>query len=69
MIFALSFVASAATGCSTIEAPGSTSPQAMQERPSPYAKTGCFYSDISGKDRISGDRVFHWCGPKPKALF
>ncbi len=52
--------------CSAI--PSDADARLIQQRASPYGNGSCFYSDVSGADRIVNGRVFHWCGPKPKPL-
>ena len=57
-------------GCTTIAATGSnTREQAIPKYADQRAGAACFYSDVSGADRVRGYRVLHWCGPEPKALF
>jgi hypothetical protein len=53
-------------GCTTIAASGSNTREKYADR---RAGAACFYSDVSGADRVRGYRVLHWCGPEPKALF
>jgi hypothetical protein len=63
LILALGVVAGAAAGCSRIQASGSGNlPQAAQITAAPYVRASCFYSDVSGTDRIVGGRVLNWCG-------
>ncbi len=70
LILALGVIASAAAGCSPIQASGSGNlPQAAQITAAPYVRASCFYSDVSGADRTVAGRVLNWCGPEPKALF
>jgi len=69
-ILAVGLLACAAAGCSVTETTDNRySPQAVQQAAAPQVRTSCFYSDISGVDRIVGGRVLNWCGPEPKALF
>jgi hypothetical protein len=70
LILALGLLAGATAGCSPSDVSSSGySPQAAQRIVPAYVGTSCFYSDVSGMDRIVGGRVFRWCGPEPKALF
>jgi hypothetical protein len=57
-------------GCTTIAASDSNAPgQVVSTHADRHGSAACFYSDTSGADRILGQRVLHWCGPEPKALF
>jgi hypothetical protein len=57
-------------GCTTIAASDSNAPgQIVSTHADRHGSAACFYSDASGADRILGQRVLHWCGPEPKALF
>ena len=59
-----------AAGCTSITASeGYTREQAVSKHADGRAGAACFYSDVSGADRLLGQRVLHWCGPEPKALF
>jgi hypothetical protein len=63
-------VLACAAGCTTIAASDSASrEQAISKYADRRGGAGCFYSDVSGADRVLGYRVLHWCGPEPKALF
>jgi hypothetical protein len=69
LVFALGLIA-CATCCTAIDAYSSGNPQpAMLKQPGRYASAACFYSDVSGTDRVIGGRVLHWCGPEPRAVF
>ena len=68
-IIALGFVACAAAGCSAIEVAGDNPQQAAHNGAARYASAACFYSNVSGADRIVDGRLLHWCGPEPRALF
>jgi hypothetical protein len=68
LIVGLGFVAFTAA-CSSVLAPGSADPRLVQKSSNPYASGSCFYSNLSATDRTAGGRMFHWCGPEPRALF
>jgi len=56
------------TACSPIPRSSEADARPVQKSTSPYGSESCFYSDVSGADRVTGGRVLHWCGPKPKPL-
>jgi len=68
LIVGLGFVAFT-TACSSALAPGGADPRLVQKSSNPYANGTCFYSNVSATDRTAGGRLFHWCGPEPRALF
>ena len=59
----------AGPACSSAPAPGAGDPSLVQKSSNPYANGTCFYSNVSATDRTAGGRLFHWCGPEPRALF
>jgi len=46
-------VVALATACSPIPRSGEADPRPVQKSTSPYASGSCFYSDISGTDRMT----------------
>jgi hypothetical protein len=62
-------VAACTAGCGSALEPGGRDRSQVQSSTYPPAHTACFYSDRSGADRLASDRVIHWCGPEPRAVF
>jgi hypothetical protein len=59
-------IAALATACSPIPRLNEAAPRQVPKSTSSYANGACFYSDVSGTDRMASGRVLHWCGPEPK---
>ena len=62
-------IAGAVSGCSSaLPSLGSNDRRSGPGSGSAYASGSCFYSDNIGAERRVAGRVFHWCGPEPRAV-